>query len=130
MLLWSPVFTTHGSNPKVSSININGEAVEFNFASCRPVTPKSVRPDRFWQKNLPKLVPPDHFCCQNWSGRTNFGCQNQSPGGPILAKNYLPKSVPHKVALLFMRVHGCMDIAIITGYLASYGYLYSLHPII
>ena len=64
---------------------------------------------------LPKSVPP---------------CQNQSPGGPILAKNYLPKSVPHKVALLFMRVHGCMDIAIITGYLASYGYLYSLHPII
>ena len=40
---------------------------------------KSVRPDRFWQKNMPKLVPPDHFCCQNWSGRTNFGCQNQSP---------------------------------------------------
>ena len=33
MLLWSPVFTTHGSNPKVSSININREAVEFNFAS-------------------------------------------------------------------------------------------------
>ena len=74
--------------------------------------PKLVRPDQFW---LPKSVPP---------------CQNQSPGGPILAKNYLPKSVPHKVALLFMRVHGCMDIAIITGYLASYGYLYSLHPII
>ena len=62
---------------------------------------KSVRPDRFWQKNLPKVVPPDHFCCQNRSGRTNFGCQNWSPlanfgppGGSILARSYLPKSVP------------------------------------
>ena len=64
--------------------------------SCHAkITPplKLVRPDRFWQKNLPKPVPPDHFCCQNWSGRTNFGCQKWSPlakisppWGPILAK--------------------------------------------
>ena len=37
-------------------------------------------------------------------------------GGPILAKNYLLKSVPLKVALLFLRVHGYMDAAIICSY--------------
>ena len=41
--------------------------------------PKSVRPDRFWQKNLPKVVRWTTFCCQNQSGRTNFGSQNWSP---------------------------------------------------
>ena len=46
---------------------------------CRPVTQKSVRLDGYWQKNLPKLVPLDHFCCQNWSGQTKFGSQNWFP---------------------------------------------------
>ena len=55
--------------------------------------PKLVRPDRFW---LPKVVP---------------SCQNQSPhGGPILAKNYLPKSVPPQSDILIPAhtwLHGC-----------------------
>ena len=43
--------------------------------------PKSVRPDQFWQ---PKLVP-----------LANFG----PLGGPILARSYLPKSVPLQDAI-------------------------------
>ena len=76
-------------------------------------------------EKLAKTGPPDHFCCQNWSGRTDFGCQkgpllskSVPHGGPILAKNIcqLPKLVPLKVALLFLRVHGYMDAAIISSY--------------
>ena len=50
----------------------------------RPVTPKSVPPKigpagPILAKNLPKVVPRTTFCCQNQSGRTNFGSQNWSP---------------------------------------------------
>ena len=49
----------------------------------RPVTPKSVppksvRPDRFWQKK-----------CQKWSPRTTFAAKI-SPAGPILAAKIGP----------------------------------------
>ena len=37
-------------------------------------------------------------------------------GGLILAKNYLPKLVPLKVALLFLRIDGYMDATIISSY--------------
>ena len=71
--------------------------------------------------------------CQNRSPRTTFAAKigpagpilaaKNGPllpksvphGGPILAKN-LPKLVPLKVALLFLRVHGYMDAAIISSY--------------
>ena len=39
----------------------------------RSVTPKSVRPDQFWQKILPKLAP-----------RTTFAAKI-GPAGPVLA---------------------------------------------
>ena len=48
--------------------------------------PKSVRPDQFWQ---PKLVP-----------FASFG----PPGGPILARNYLPKSVPPVCYFLYYTI--------------------------
>ena len=50
-----------------------------------PVTPKSV-PPKIGPAGpilVEKLVPPDHFCCQNWSGRTDFGSQNWSPFAKI-----------------------------------------------
>ena len=68
-------------------------------------------------KKSAKTGPLDHFCCQNWSGQTNFGCQKWSSlakisphGGPILAKNYLPKSVPPQSGTLIPActwLHGC-----------------------
>ena len=52
----------------------------FCILSCQNRSPlKSVRLDRFCQKILLKLVPLDHFCCQNWSGRTSFVSQNWFP---------------------------------------------------
>ena len=60
---------------------------------------KSVRPDRFWQKNLPKVVPRTTFCCQNQSGRTNFGSQNWSPfanfGPPVYYFLYCTMELSH-----------------------------------
>ena len=70
----------------------------------------------------------DHFCCQNWSGQTDFGCKNWSPYAKISPPmgTYFGKKLsakighPHKVALLFMRVHGCMDVAITTSSCKAY----------
>ena len=58
------------------------------------VTPKSVPPKIGPAGPIlaEKLVPPDYFCCQNWSGRTNFGSQNWSPFAKI--------SPPSKVTVL------------------------------
>ena len=59
--------------PKISDVSF-----------LRAVTPKSVPPKigsagLILAKNLPKPIPLDHFCCQNWSSWTNFGCQKWFP---------------------------------------------------
>ena len=58
------------------------------------VTPKSVPPKigPVGPIFAEKLVPPDHFCRQNWSGRTDYGNQNWSPFAKI--------SPPSKVTVL------------------------------
>ena len=61
--------------------------------------PKLVWPDRFW---LPKMVP---------------FCQNQSPMGDRFWQKIICQNRSLlKVALLFLRVHGYMDAAIICSY--------------
>ena len=73
--------------------------------------PKSVRPDRFWQKKpaksgppgpllLPKSVRPDQFWQPKLVPLANFG----PPGGPILARSYLPKSVPPVYYFLYYTI--------------------------
>ena len=97
------------------------------------VTPKSVPPKigpagLILAEKPAKTGPPDHFCCQNWSSIGPAGpilAAKNGPllpkliphGGPILAKNYLPKSVPPQSGTLIpARVHGYMDAAIISSY--------------
>ena len=103
--------------PKISDVSF------LRIVTSKLVPPKIGPAGLILAKNLPKPVSLEHFCCQNWSSWTDFGCQNGSflpklvpHGGPILAKNYLLKLVPLKVALLFLRVHGYMDAAIISSY--------------
>jgi len=74
---------------------------------------KSVRPDRFWQKNLPKLVPRTSFCRQNRSGRTNFGSQNWSSLAKI--------GPPTKWLFYPSCIAGC----IMTNFIVTYGYIYN-----
>ena len=94
----------------------------FSQALLSTVTPKSVPP-----KISPagpilaeKLVPPDHFCYQNRSGRTDFGCQNWSPlakicppWGTDFGKSSSAKigSPTKRYDYLCAWMHGCMDIA-------------------
>ena len=55
--------------------------------------PKSVPPKiglagPILAEHFAKIGPLDHFCCQNWSGWTNFGSQTGPP---------LPILVPCKI---------------------------------
>ena len=49
------------------------------------VTPKLIPPKIGRARPIlaEKLVPQDHFCCQNLSGQTDFGSQNWSPFAKI-----------------------------------------------
>ena len=69
-----------------------------------------------------KLVPPDHFCCQYWSGQIDFGSQI---GPPLL------KSIPTKVAVLVIatiHIIGCCIVTYVShdkGYIKLIIYVYS-----
>ena len=82
-----------------------------------------------------KTGPPDHFCCQTWSGRTDFGCQKWSPLAKIsppwrtdFGKKLSAKIGPPSKWHSYSCAHMATWMQLL--YLAMHGYLASLYPII
>ena len=71
------------------------------------VTPKSVPPKIGPAGPIlaEKLVPPDHFCCQNRSGRTDFGSQNWSPFAKISPPTKVTVLASYSIATIY--IIGC-----------------------
>ena len=114
---------------------------KMDFNRCA-VTPKSV-PPKIGQAGLilagksAKTGPPDHFCCQTWSGRTDFGCQKWSPLAKIrqspIGDRFWQKIICQNRSPSKWHSYSCAHMATwmqLLYHLAMHCYLASLYPII
>ena len=69
----------HGYFARSRDRNFDEMAIVFWLVTPKSVPPKIGLAGPILAKKTAKSGPPDHFFCQNQSGRTNFGNQNWSP---------------------------------------------------